>query len=190
MKNKSKQKAMKYQNRITGKIYFVTTTVVDWIDIFTRPQYKHIILDSLKYCQQQKGLIIYAWVLMTNHLHLIAGTEEGDDISFILRDFKKFTSKKIIQTLKSDLTESRSEWMLDKFSFSGRNDSKIKEYRFWQGGVDIQELFVNDFLYQKLNYLHGNPVKMEFVAYPEDFTYSSAGDYAGKKGLLDVVLIE
>ncbi|MCD7935249.1 MAG: transposase, partial [Tannerellaceae bacterium] len=71
---------MKYQNRIPGELYFVTTTVVDWIDIFTRPQYKYIIIEFLKYCQQHKGLVIYAWVLMTNHLHLIISSKENQDI--------------------------------------------------------------------------------------------------------------
>lgn len=72
----------------------MTDTVVDWVDIFTRPKYKHIIIESLKYCQQEKGLIIYAWVLMTNHLHAIVGVDDSKNISEIWRDFKKFTSKK------------------------------------------------------------------------------------------------
>ncbi len=50
------------QNGIKGEVFFVTTTVIDWIDIFTRPHYKHIIIDSLRHCQKEKGLIIYAWV--------------------------------------------------------------------------------------------------------------------------------
>lgn len=87
---------MDIQNRIVGEVYFVTDTVVDWVDIFTRPIYKHIILDSLMYCQKEKGLIIYAWVLMSNHLHAIVGSSEEIKVSDIWRDFKKFTSKKII----------------------------------------------------------------------------------------------
>jgi len=68
---------MDIQYRVTGEVYFVTDTVVDWVDIFSRPTYKHIILESLKYCQEQKGLLIYAWVLMTNHLHMIVGALAG-----------------------------------------------------------------------------------------------------------------
>jgi len=90
---------MDIQYRITGEVYFVTDTVVDWVDIFSRPTYKHIILESLKYCQEQKGLLIYAWVLMTNHLHMIVGANEDNNVSDIMRDFKKFTSKVIINTL-------------------------------------------------------------------------------------------
>ena len=68
---------MQIQNRVTKEMYFITSTVVDWVDVFTRPVYKHVIIESLEYCQKEKGLIIYAWVLMTNHLHAIVGVEEG-----------------------------------------------------------------------------------------------------------------
>jgi len=90
---------MDIQHRINGEVYFVTDTVVDWVDIFSRPVYKHIIIDSLQYCQKEKGLIIYAWVLMTNHMHMIVGSSGENRVSDILRDFKKFKSKEIIHVL-------------------------------------------------------------------------------------------
>jgi REP element-mobilizing transposase RayT len=102
-------------NRVTKELYFMTDTVVDWVDIFTRPTYKHIIVESLQYCQEQKGLVIHAWILMSNHLHTIVSAEEGVKIGDIWRDFKKFTSKKILVTLEEDMQESRREWMLDRF---------------------------------------------------------------------------
>ena len=180
---------MNIQHRITGEVYFVTDTVVDWVDIFTRPVYKHIIVDSLKYCQQHKGLIIYAWVLMSNHLHAIVGTTGENTLSDIWRDFKKFTSKEILNTLQTMPNESRREWMLNRFEYSGKNDKKIKNYRFWQEGNDAQEVFLNDYFEQKLNYIHYNPVIVEFVNSPEDYRYSSAIDWAGGKGLLDVTIV-
>jgi REP element-mobilizing transposase RayT len=125
---------MDIQYRIEGDIFFVTDTVVDWVDIFTRPLYKHIIIDSLVYCQKEKGLIIYAWVLMSNHLHAIVGSTSENKVSDIWRDFKKFTSKEIINNLKTDPQESRQEWMLNRFEYAGKNDKKIKNYRFWQDG--------------------------------------------------------
>lgn len=180
---------MNIQYRITGDVYFVTDTVVDWVDIFTRPVYKHIILESLEYCQQNKGLVIYAWVLMSNHLHAIVESSDENMVSDIWRDFKKFTSKKIIETIKTEITESRSEWMLNRFEYSGKNDKKIKNYRFWQEGNDAQEIFLNEFFEQKLNYIHENPVRAEIVNKPEDYRYSSAIDYVGGKGLLKVVVV-
>jgi putative transposase len=180
---------MDIQHRINGKVYFITTTVVDWIDIFTRPVYKHIILESLTYCQNEKGMEIYAWVLMSNHLHMLVGVNEGIEVSDIMRDFKKFTSKQIIQTLQQEITESRREWMLDRFEFSGRNDKKIKNFRFWQEGTDIQEVFLNDYFEQKLNYIHQNPVNAEIVNEAHEYRYSSAIDYAGGKGLVPVTVV-
>ena len=83
--------------RLTTDLYFTTSTVVDWMDVFTRPVYKHVIVQSLTHCQEQKGLDVYAWVLMTNHLHMIVGTrEDGISIGDIMRDFKKYTSKSIL----------------------------------------------------------------------------------------------
>ncbi|MFV0391264.1 MAG: REP-associated tyrosine transposase [Paludibacteraceae bacterium] len=180
---------MDIQNRITGEVYFVTDTVVDWVDIFSRPTYKHIILDSLTYCQKEKGLLIYAWVLMSNHLHAIAGSNGRNVFSDIWRDFKKFTSKEILRTLINDAQESRQEWMLNRFEYAGKNDKKITNYKFWQEGNDAQQIFMNDYFNQKLNYIHQNPVKAELVNRAEDYRYSSAIDYAGGKGLLDVVVV-
>lgn len=180
---------MHIQNRILGEVYFVTDTVVGWVDVFTRPSYKHIILDSLTYCQKNKGLIIYAWVLMSNHLHAIVGSAGENQVSDIWRDFKKFTSKEILNALKNDPQESRQEWMLNRFEYARKNDKKIKNYKFWQDGNDAQEIYLNDYFNQKLNYIHQNPVRAELVNRAEDYRYSSAIDYAGGKGLLEVIVI-
>jgi putative transposase len=180
---------MDIQHRITGEVYFVTDTVVDWVDIFSRPCYRHIIIESLQHCQKQKGLIIYAWVLMTNHMHMIVGSSGINKVSDIMRDFKKFTSKEILHVLQMDGTESRREWMLNRFEYAGKNDKRIKNFRFWQEGNNAQDLYLNDYFNQKLNYIHQNPVKAEIVNRAEDYRYNSAIDYAGGKGLLDVTVV-
>ena len=179
---------MNIANKITEEIYFVTDTVVDWIDIFTRPRYKHIVIESLQYCQQHKGLVIYAWVLMSNHLHAIVGSQGEKMLSDIWRDFKTYTSKQVISRLEQDIEESRREWMLNRFEYAGKSDKKIKNYRFWQVGNHAQEIFLADYFEQKLNYIHENPVKSEIVNRAEDYRYSSAIDYAEGKGLLEVVV--
>ena len=174
---------------LTKELYFITTTVVDWIDIFTRPIYKQIILDSLIYCQKEKGLDIYAWVLMSNHLHMVVGVrDDKQTISDILRDFKKYTSKKILASIEENPEESRKVWMVDRFWFVGNNDRKIKNYKFWQDGNNIEQIYTYEFFLQKVNYIHNNPVKQEIVERPEDYLYSSARDYAGLKGLLNVII--
>ncbi|KAA9325630.1 REP-associated tyrosine transposase [Adhaeribacter soli] len=181
---------MGLKNKIhSDYLYYLTLTVVDWVDIFTRPVYRHILLDSMRYCQQQKGLELYAWCLMTNHLHLIASAKEGKNLSDILRDFKKFTSKALIKALQEE-PESRREWLLDRFAFAGTCDPKIKQYKFWQEGNEAKEIHTSAFLDQKLNYIHQNPVRAEMVSEPEHYLYSSARDYAGEKGLLDIIFAE
>jgi putative transposase len=181
---------MGIRNKISeGYLYYITITVVDWVDVFTRPVYKHLIIDSLKHCQKEKGLEIYAWCLMTNHIHLIAGASEGFHLSDILRDFKKYTSKKIIKLIQEE-QESRREWMLYRFEYAAKFNNKIKEHKFWQDGNEPKEIHTNEFLDQKLNYIHNNPVESEIVYESQHYLFSSAIDYAGGKGLLDIIIVE
>ena len=171
-----------------GYMYFLTLTVVDWVDVFTRPTYKQDIVDSLAYCQTQKGLELYAWVLMTNHLHLLASAADGFNLSDILRDFKKFTSKTITNRILTE-PESRRKWMLNQFEFAGRHDPRIKNFKFWQDGNEPKEIHTNDFMFQKLHYIHENPVRAGIIEYPEQYLHSSARTYVGHKGLLDVIVL-
>jgi putative transposase len=180
---------MGLKNKIAdGYLYFLTLTVVDWIDVFTRPAYRHLLLDSLRHCQHHKGLELYAWCLMSNHLHLIASAKEGTRLSDVLRDFKKFTSKALVQAIEQE-PESRREWMLHRFAFAAKCNPKIKGYQFWQEGNEAKEIHTNEFLLQKLHYLHQNPVRAEIVEEAEQYLYSSARNYAGRKGLLEVMLV-
>ena len=102
----------KYKVRNNELAHFVTFSVVNWIDALTRVEYKEIILESLQYCSKEKGLILHAWVIMSNHVHLIISAKEGHSISNILRDLKKFTSRQIVEAIKANPKESRKEWMV------------------------------------------------------------------------------
>ena len=180
---------MGLKNRIfTDNIYFLTMTVVDWVDVFTRPNYRHVIVEALRHCQQHKGLELYAWCLMSNHLHLIARAAEGKNLSDILRDFKRFTSRAITEAVQRD-PESRRQWMLHRFGYNARVDVKSQTFKFWQDGNEAKELNSVDFTLQKLHYLHQNPVRAEIVAEAEHYLYSSASNYAEQGGLLDVLFI-
>ena len=106
--------------------YFVTFTVVEWIDIFTRPIYRDILVASLNYCIKHKGLVVYGWVIMSNHIHLIISTKTyQENISEIIRDFKKFTSGEIVWAISSD-RESRREWMLSLMSQEIRKGKMVQ----------------------------------------------------------------
>jgi putative transposase len=174
-----------YFVRNENEMYFITSTIVEWVDIFTRPVYKNIIVDSLKYCQEHKGLDIYAWVLMSNHLHAIVSAREGYKLSDILRDFKKFTSKRIIDAIKEE-PESRRDWLLYRFEYAGKFRTNVENYKVWQDGNHAKECFSANFTIEKLVYIHNNPVRAMIVETPEHYLYSSARNYAGMKGLLEI----
>ncbi|OUJ74541.1 REP-associated tyrosine transposase [Hymenobacter crusticola] len=178
----------KYKIHDSQQLYFVSFATVNWIDVFTRRLYNDIFVDSLRYCQQHKGLELYAWCLMTNHAHLIISSEQ-DNLSSILRDLKRHTSKTILQAIQENMQESRREWMLWMFERAGQRNSHNEHYQFWQQDNHPIELHSNELRRQRLDYLHRNPVVAGFVDTPEDFLYSSARSYAGQSGLLEVLLI-
>jgi len=110
----------KYKFRNQELPYFVTLTVVSWIDVFTRDVYREAFLESLKYCQRHKGLIVYAYCIMTNHIHMIIGTS-GKPMQYILRDLKSYTSRTIKELISCPKTkESRRLWMIRIFKHAGQ----------------------------------------------------------------------
>lgn len=177
----------KYKIREKEKVYFLTLTVVGWIDVLTRKNHKMTIIDSLRFCQNEKGLTLYGYCLMPSHLHLIARAEGEISLSEILRDFKKFTSKAIIEQIVNE-PESRRDWMLVYFRKEGKDRKGITNYKFWQDGSHPEEISSNKFFDEKLDYIHNNPVKELFVENPEDYYFSSARNYAGLNNQLDIVL--
>ena len=162
---------------------------MDWIDVFTHISYKEIIINSLKYCQSNKGLKLYAYCLMTNHIHLIASANGNKKLFEIIRDFKKFTNRAIIEEINSG-NESRKKWLLNKFEFAGRYLTRIENYKVWQDGYHAIELISSDFTFQKLNYIHQNPVTAGIVSEPEHYIYSSAANYHGLRGLIEIELLD
>jgi putative transposase len=173
----------KYKFQDQDKLYFVTYTLINWIDLFTRNIYKDIILNSLEHCVAKKGLEVYAWCIMTNHVHLIIGTH-GNNMEHILRDHKSFTAEKLYFTIVKNTKESRRGWILQQMQAAGRENSNNTNYQVWQQHNKPIELYSHDVILKYLNYLHHNPVRAGFVEYAEDWLYSSAKDYAGKTGLL------
>ncbi len=178
----------KYKFHDPEGIYFVTCTVVHWIDLFTRPELKHIVVDSLQFCQAHKGLVIHAWCVMPSHVHLIISTK-GERLEAIMRDLKKHISKEIIKTIEN-INESRREWLLRAFSKAATKLKRVSKYKVWKDGNQPKLLETNHFLQQKLDYIHMNPVMAEIVDEPEYYRYSSARDYCGTVGLLKVDFIE
>ncbi|GGK76514.1 transposase [Rufibacter glacialis] len=178
-----------YKVRNQQSLYFVSFATVNWIDVFTRREYRDIFVESLQFCIKHKGLEVYAWCLMSNHVHLIIGST-GEKLENILRDLKRHTSKELTKAIEENSRESRRAWMLWMFERAGTKNPNNTKYQFWQQQNHPIELSSNVMVEQRLEYLHQNPVVAGWVEEPEHYLYSSARDYAGLKGLVEVLLVE
>ena len=172
----------------SDNIFFVTMTVVYWIDLFIREEYKRLVVDSIKYCQENKDLEVYAWVIMPSHIHMIVGSR-GKSFSDIFRDLKSHTSLILHKSIKENPQESRREWLI---WFMERARKKHgKKFQLWQPENHPIVLDSNRVIEQKLNYIHNNPVEAGYVYSAEEWKYSSARDYLNHEmGMIDLCFIE
>ena len=179
-----------YKIRNQKEIHFLSFAVVEWVDVFTRKEYRDILIDSFKVYQKTKGLLLHGWSIMSNHVHLLASSKM-QNLSGTLRDFKGCTSKEIIKAIKESARESRRGWMLQMFAMAGQSNTRNVNYQFWRQDNQPKECYSAAFTFQKLTYIHNNPLEAGIVDKPEDYVYSSARDYHFKKkcGLLDVSFI-
>jgi REP element-mobilizing transposase RayT len=168
-------------------LYYLTFQVVRWIDVFTRKTYKDVIIDSLKYCQEHKGLELYAYVIMSNHIHLLAKSA-NEKLSETIRDFKRHTSKTILEMIENG-NESRKEWMLNLFGFEASKHKRNDNYQFWTHENHAEHIYSNKFIAQKLEYIHNNPVKAGYVENAWDYLYSSARNYASLDAVIEIFLL-
>ena len=152
-----------------------------------RKIYRDIVIESFKFCQENKGLNLFAYVIMSNHIHLMAQSETGD-LSGIIRDFKNFTSRKFLEVI-DDSVESRRDWMSVVFGFHGKFKNK-QESQVWTHENHAEYIYSQKFIEQKLEYIHNNPVRAGIVVKPEDYLYSSARNYAGLDSPLDVLKLD
>ena len=156
-----------------GTLYFCTLTVVGWADVFTRARNAEVIIESLAYCQAQKGLELFAYALMPSHLHLIARVQEGR-LSDVLRDFKSFTAKRLLELIGHEAGESRKEWLMRLFREAALGTKQNQELMFWQKSMHPIEITHAAMYEQKVAYIHGNPVAEGLVTLPEHYAWSSA----------------
>jgi REP element-mobilizing transposase RayT len=178
----------KYKFAEKDGAYFVSFATVYWIDVFTRIDYFDTIIESLDYCRKNKGMEIYGYCIMPSHIHLIFRSSLGDP-SGLMRDFKGFTSRKMLKAIAENPQESRKEWMVAIFKKAGAYNPNNKDFQFWRQDNKPIELFSNEVIDQKINYIHNNPVEAGFVSEAEHWIYGSATDYAGVKGLIEISFV-
>ena len=167
----------KYKFGDKGGVFFISFAVVHWIDVFTRDAYFSCITESLTYCRSHKGMEIYGYCIMPSHVHLIFRSKNNDP-SGLIRDFKGFTSRKMLKLIVNNAQESRKEWLLWFFKRAGKKNSNVTKMQFWQQNNKPIEIWSSEVFEQKLNYVHHNPVVSGFVIDPVDYKFSSARNYS------------
>ena len=154
-------------------------TVVEWMPLFTNPEIVPKLLDSLRFVQKEREVVIYAYVIMEHHFHLIASAPE---LTKTMKEFKSYTARRII-----DYLENRNfAKLLDKLHREKLAHKTKCDYQLWQEGSHPEEIYSEAMLLQKIEYIHNNPVRRGYVDEPTQWRYSSARNYEGKEGLLEV----
>jgi len=173
----------KYKVFDSNNVYFITFTLVEWIRLFHIPAYVGIIVDSIKFCQENKGLGLFGYCIMPSHIHLIARSEK-QPLGAVVRDIKKFTAYQITQKLKED---NDNMHYLNTFIETAEKTRRNKIYKVWQDGFHPEIIYSNRFFYQKLRYIHQNPVEGLMVTSQVDYMYSSARNYADLSHVLEII---
>lgn len=168
--------------------HFFTLTVVEWVDVFSRKNYRDVVIDCLNFCIKNKGMILFSYVIMSNHIHFIIQSQDGK-LSDLIRDFKKFTAKTILDKIQIE-PESRRNWMLERFKLATETHSRNKNNQFWQLSNHAEEIYSEKFMWSKIDYIHFNPIRAGLVLSPQDYIYSSASNYVDGKGIIAVEIVQ
>ena len=159
--------------------HFLTCTIVAWLPIFARPEAVEIVLNSWRYLQENEDFALFGYVIMENHLHMIAA---GDDLSKQIGRFKSYTARRII-----DLLKARGETLLLRQLELFKRWHKVdQQHQLWEEGSHPQRIGSDKMMGQKLDYMHNNPVKRGYVDLPVHWRYSSARNYEGQPGPIEV----
>ena len=155
--------------------YFVTWTLVEWVPLFSEANYRQIVLDALEYLRTNKKTQLNAFVIMSTHAHAILWPDQGIDLSDVIRDFKRYTSRAI----SSEAIRQNAREIIETFE-KARNENRAQEiskYQVWQEGSHPEAIFTEKFARQKMDYIHVNPVRAGIVKTADEWLYSSARAY-------------
>jgi putative transposase len=160
----------RYVVREEYQAHFVTSTIVDWLPVFTTSGCCDIVAEAFDYCRKHKELKLYGWVVMPNHFHAVV---QATELSRVMADLKKFTARRLLGQLKIE----RRDWLLEILHKTRLRHKHASTYQVWQEGFHPQALYSDETIRQKLEYLQNNPVRAAFVAAPEHWRYSSAYEW-------------
>ncbi|SFV90444.1 Transposase and inactivated derivatives [hydrothermal vent metagenome] len=159
--------------------HFITCTVLHWIPLFTRKESVEILLKSFRYLQKTDNLKLYAYVILENHLHIVA---QSNDITKTMAKFKRHTARELLRLLQRENVKT----ILDQLAFYKKVHKSDRQYQVWQEGLQPKLIQSDTMMISKINYIHQNPVKRGYVDDASHWRYSSARDYEGEEGLLEI----
>ncbi len=175
----------KYKFQNPQGVYFISFATVYWIDVFVRESYFQAFVESLEYCRKNKGMELFAYCILPSHVHMVF-RDKNNDPGKLVGELKTHTSKKIQALIVDSEQESRKEWMLWMMERAGSINSNVKKRQFWQQHNQPIELWSNEVIDQKIDYIHNNPIECGFVSEPVCWKYSSAKNYAGEIGIIEI----
>ena len=147
---------------------FYTATIYKWQHLLTDDKNKDIIIGSLKFLVTEKRIVLNAFVIMSNHIHLIWQPMFGFTPSDIQASFMKFTAQQLKRSLTKNNVEILTSFKVNKYD---------REYQFWKREPLGIELISPAVFEQKIDYIHYNPLLSGLCINPEDYYYSSAKFY-------------
>ena len=160
----------RYYVREKDQAHFITSTIVEWLPVFTSSECCDILVQSLDYCRREKGVRIYAWVIMENHFHAVL---HADELSRAVTDLKKFTARRLLARLQTE----RRGWLVDRLIANRAAHKHDSIAQVWQEGFHPQALYSDETMLQKIDYIHANPVRRGWVTASEHWRYSSAHEW-------------
>jgi len=159
--------------------HFLTCTILHWIPLFTNKESVNILIESFKYLQKNDNFKLYAYVILENHIHIVA---QSDDIAKSMAKFKRHTARALLNLLQ----ERNVKTILDQLKFYKKTHKTDRKYQVWQEGLQPKLIQNDATMISKINYIHHNPVKRGYVDEATHWRYSSARDYEGINGLLEI----
>lgn len=134
--------SVRYKIRNQHGLHYLTCVIAGWVDLFTRKVYRDIVLESWRFCQQRKGFQVHAYTIMPNHLHLIASCTSPYRMQDVMRDWKAFAARQMVDYLQDKAQpESRRDWLLYLFSYFARGMKHKQEHQIWQHDNHPIELY-------------------------------------------------
>jgi putative transposase len=176
-----------YKFKDPAGLYFVSFATVHWVDVFVRRLYFDCLTTNLNCCANEHGMEVFAWCIMPSHVHLVFRTDKSKPENLI-GGFKSVTSRQLINLIANNPQESRREWLLNAFAKAGSFNSNNIKNQFWQQHNKPIQLWSSEVIQQKIDYVHNNPVVAGFVESSYEYLYSSARDYNGIKGLVNLAI--